>query len=201
LKGSFIIATAILRIATSSVQAAESNSMKQCIIGPVKLEWKVWKAKRCLVIDKEAKFKETLQELGWSEKVPQIDWTKHAAVIDLANNPYGNAVAACEGVYADQDKQKAVFRWKWVQRIASPSSTPGAKDGAIVQGGAADQTFGDQVKESAKRVPQEAVEKMKAVGEDFKKFPNPVPGRAAVIAAFPRELLTKTPAFDCRMQK
>jgi hypothetical protein len=201
LKGACVISTAALCIAASSAHAAEANSMKQCIIGPVKLEWKVWKAKRCLVIDKEAKFKETLQQLGWSEKVPQIDWAKNAAVIDLGNNPYGNAVAACDGVYADQQAQKTVFRWKWEQRIASASSAAGPKDGANTQGGPPDQTFGDQVKESAKRIPQDAVEKMKAVGEDFKKFPNPVPSRAAVIASFPKELLTKAPAIDCRMQK
>jgi hypothetical protein len=184
-------------IAFESGAADPASSMKQCAVGPVKMNWKVWKANRCQVFDSAEKLKEGLEKMGWSTELPRIDWSKEAAVVDAGEAPYGNAVATCDGVFLNEQTKKTQFRWKWQeQKVASSASasTPRANT-------ASGEPLGDQVKDSIKQIPKDAVDKMKAVGEDFKKFPSPIPGRVALVASFPKELLAKTPKLECRTQK
>lgn len=185
-------------------QAQESaNKANQCIIGSVKLSWKP--APRCIVFDNQAKFKATLEAWGWDPKqMPKVNWARDMVVVDSHNNPYGNAVATCAGLSTDPQKKTGTLRWAWQQN--NPQSAAAAREKANAEAPkpdstAGDKKIGDKVKESVTDVATDAKQGFKDVVEDFKKFPNPIPKRAAVVATFSKDLLGKTPKVDCVMAK
>lgn len=187
-----------------AASAQESAIMaSQCTVGSVKLSWKP--VPRCIVFDNETKFKATLDVWGWDPKqTPKVNWARDVAVVDSHNNPYGNAVANCAGLFTDTKTKTATLRWAWQQN--NPRSAAATREQANAEApkpdaAQEDKKIGDKVKESVTNVASDAKEGLKDVVEDFKKFPNPIPKRAAVVATFPKELRGKTPKVDCLMAK
>lgn len=174
----------------------------QCVVGAVKLSW--MPVKRCIVFQDEAKFKATLDAWGWgAQSIPAINWSKQAVVLDSGNNPYGNAVATCSGLFSAAGKPALTLRWEWRQNIV-PSSVSRAKtnaDAKAKDSGADHKTIGDKAKESVVSVATDAKQTAKDIVEDAKKFPSPIPKRAALIAVFPKELLSAKPEVDCVVHK
>ena len=199
---SFLLAT-LLGMAMVVAAQESANMANQCIVGAVKLSWKP--VPRCVVFDNEAKFNATLNAWGWDPKQkPKVNWARDVAVLDSANNPYGNAVAACNGLFTDAQKKTGTLRWAWRQN--NPPSAAAAREKANAKApkpdpAADDKRIGDKVKESVTQVGSDAKQGLKDVVEDFKKFPSPIPKRAAVVATFPKDLLGKTPKVDCVMEK
>ncbi|MDQ3259277.1 MAG: hypothetical protein M3Q00_00590 [Pseudomonadota bacterium] len=195
---------AILLGAAAVASAQESANMAtKCIVGAVKLSWKP--VPRCMVFINATKFKATLDAWGWDPKqTPKVNWRRDVAVVDSANNPYGNAVAVCVGLFADAEKKRGTLRWAWQQH--NPQSAAAAREKAKAEtpasGRAADdKKIVDKVKESVTEVGSEAKQGLKDVVEDFKSFPSPIPKRAAVVATFPKDLLGKARKVDCVMEK
>ncbi len=185
------------------VLAAESgDTSSRCVVGSVKSQWKP--IKYCLAFENEAKFKATLDAWGWGEQaLPSINWSKEAVVIDSGNNPYGNGVASCSGVTADSGKKKLTLRWGWQQKI-EPSSAARKKNDAESKGrdaAANDKTIGEKAKESVVSVATDAKQAVKDIVEDAKKFPSPIPKRAAIVAVIAKDLLDAKPSVECIVQK
>lgn len=199
---SVLLATLLGAAVAASAQESP-NMANQCIVGAVKLSWKP--VPRCIVFDTEAKFKATLDAWGWDPKrMPKVNWTRDMAVVDSHNNPYGNAVAHCAGLFTDARKKTGTLRWAWQQNNPQSAAAAREKTNADAPKPAAaedDKKMGDKVKESVTDVASDAKQGLKDVVEDFKKFPNPIPKRAAVVATFPKDLLGKTPKIDCVMAK
>jgi hypothetical protein len=199
---SVLFAALLGTVFTASAQNS-ANAADQCIIGSVKLSWKP--VQRCIVFDNEAKFKATLEAWGWDPKqLPKINWARDMAVVDSHNNPYGNAVATCAGLSTDPQKKTGTLRWAWQQnnpQSAAASREKAKADAPKPDPAKDDKKVVDKVKESVTDVANDAKQGFKDVVEDFKKFPNPIPKRAAVVAVFAKDLLGKTPKIDCVMDK
>jgi hypothetical protein len=183
--------------------AAESgDAANRCVVGGVKLSWKP--IKHCLAFDSEAKFKATLDAWGWGEQaLPPIDWSKEAVVIDSGNNPYGNGVASCGGVVADPGKKALTLRWGWQQQV-EPSAAARRKNEAETKGqdaAANDKTIGEKAKDSVIGVATDAKQTVKDLVDDVKKFPSPIPKRAAIVAVISKDLLGGKPRVECIVQK
>jgi hypothetical protein len=198
-----LLIAALLVITTSAAAQESKNMANQCIVGAVKLSWKP--VPRCIVFDNEAKFKTTLEAWGWDAKqLPKVNWSKESAVVDSHNNPYGNALANCEGLFTDSQKQTATMRWAWLQNSPKPAAVAreaAKSDAPKADAAKDDKKIVDKMKESVTDVATDAKQGLKDVVEDFKKFPSPIPKRAAVVAIFSKELLGKSPKVDCVMQK
>ena len=159
----------------------------QCVAGSVKISWRP--SKRCTVFDDQVKFKVAMDALGWEIAAPpKIDWSREAIVFDSGDNPYGNAIPICTGLFADGTKKTATLRWACKADKAGP---PPANDKPIIE----------KAKESFSNVPEEAKQKLSDLTEDMKKFPSPIPKRAAVIAVFPKAMKGNYVKFDCVIQK
>lgn len=179
------------------------NLANQCVVGAVKLSW--MPVKRCIVVQDETQFKATLDAWGWgAQPIPPINWSKQAVVLDSGNNPYGNGVATCGGLFANTTKSALTLRWGWHQNIV-PSSASRTKTNAASKkasdSGADDKTIGEKAKESVADVAADAKQALKDVVEDAKKFPSPIPKRAALIVTFPKALLSAKPTVNCVVEK
>jgi hypothetical protein len=193
-----IIVFCVAGLTSPVFAAAPGDLASHCAIGSVKLQWKP--VKRCIVFDSEAKLKATLDTWGWGEQpLPAINWGKDVAVVDSGNNPYGNGVASCGGVFADADKKNLTMRWGWKQDIV-PSSASRAKADAS-DPNAKDKPIMDKAKESVGAVVTDAKQTMKDIVDDAKKFPSPIPKRAALIAVIPKELLANKAKVECVVEK
>ena len=193
-----IITFCVASLALPTLAAAPGDLASHCAIASVKLQWKP--VKRCMVFDNDAKLKATLDAWGWgTQPIPAINWSKDAVVIDSGNNPYGNGVASCAGVFANAEKTNLTMRWGWKQEIV-PSSAARAKTDAP-DPNAKDKPMMDKAKESVTNVVTDAKQTMKDIVDDAKKFPSPIPKRAALIAVFPKELLANKPKVDCVIEK
>jgi hypothetical protein len=204
----FCAALALLVVGSYGDAAEPVSGISQCTTGGVKFKpFNVsFKPKRCYLIDNEAKFKEVLQEMGWSlTALPQVKWSDELAIVDAGDAPYGNAAAKCVGITADAAKKSAAFRWAWEQKVTPSASQTRERRSDDKDGGPArsadGKTLGEQVKDDLKRIPSEAKEKALAVGEDFKKFPSPMPKRQAVVASVSRKLLAADAALECKVDK
>ena len=127
LRKHLVIVAALLGTALVASAQESANMAKQCIVGAVKLSWKP--VPRCIVFDNEAKFKATLDAWGWNPKqMPKVNWARDMAVVDSHNNPYGNAVATCTGLFTDPQKKTGTLRWAWQQN--NPPSAAAAREKA-----------------------------------------------------------------------
>lgn len=193
-----IVTVAFASLATPAFAAEPGDLASQCTVGSVKLQWKP--IKRCIVFDNDTKLKTTLDLWGWGKQpIPSINWAKDAVVLDSGNNPYGNGVASCAGVFADGEKKNLTMRWGWKQDIV-PSSVSRAK-ADVPDPSAKDKPMMDKAKESVGAVVTDAKQTMKDIVDDAKKFPSPIPKRAALIAVIPKEWLTNKPKVDCVVEK
>ncbi|MEO6024757.1 MAG: hypothetical protein ABIP64_16935 [Burkholderiales bacterium] len=186
-------------VATFAEQPASIAS--QCVVGSVKISWRP--SKRCTVFNDQATFKAAMDALGWQVAVPlKIDWTREALVFDSGDNPYGNAIPICTGLFADAAKKAATLRWAWKENVV-PSSTARAKAKAdkAEPSATSDKSIVEKAKESFSNVPEEGKQKLNDLVEDMKKFPSPVPKRAAVIAVFPKPMQSNFAKIDCAIQK
>ena len=185
------------------VIAAESgDAASRCVLGAVKLQWKP--IKHCLALDNEAKFKATLDAWGWgAQALPAINWSNEAVLIDSGNNPYGNGVANCSGVVADPGRKKLTLRWGWQQNVEPSSASRKKNDAESIGPNAAanDKTLGEKAKDSVTSVATDAKQAVKDIVDDAKKFPSPIPKRAAIIAVISKDLLGSKPSVDCVVQK
>ena len=198
-----VLLSVLLGSALVASAQESANIANQCIVGSVKLTWKP--VPRCIVFDNEAKFKATLSAWGWDPKqTPKINFAKNMAVVDSANNPYGNAHANCAGLSANTQNKTGTLKWAWQQDVA-PSVAVAREKAKAEQPKTAstgnDKKISEKAKESVMDVASEAQQGLKDVAEDMKKFPSPVPKRAAVVAIFPKDLLGKSPKIDCVMDK
>lgn len=196
------LALAALPLAVCAALAAESpNQLKQCVIGPVafKMDFS-FKSKRCYLAQDESKLRANLEVLGWKgEQHPKLDWAKEVAVVDVGDIPYATAVPACEGVFAEAGNKATLVKWKWREHVVpSTASARSAPKPAPVND---ERSIKEKVKEEFANYPTEAKEKLNAIGEDFKKFPSPMPKRYAVIAIFPKHVLAKAPSVKCLVEK
>ena len=186
-----------------AVAADSGNAAHQCVVGEVKLSWKPI-VKHCVAFDSEAKFKATLDAWGWgAQPLPAINWSKQAVVVDSGNSPYGNGVASCNGVVSDSGKKSLTLRWGWQQKI-EPSAAARTKNDAEAKArspGANDKSIGETAKESVTDLATGAKQTVKDIVEDAKKFPSPIPKRAAVIAVIPKALLSSNRNVECVVQK
>jgi hypothetical protein len=203
LKMHSVLLAALLGTALAAAAQDSANVANQCIVGAVKLAWKP--VPRCIVFDSEAKFKATLETWGWDPKqMPKVNWAKDIAVVDSANTPYGNAAAACEGLFTDAQKKTGTLRWAWQQN--NPQSSAAAREKAKADAPKPDPAKDDKkitekMKDSVTQVGSDAKQGFKDVVEDFKKFPSPIPKRAAIVATIPKDLLGSKPKIDCVMTK
>lgn len=190
----------IFCVAAFAVPAIAADVASSCAVGGTKLSWKP--IKRCIVFENDAKFKATLDAWGWgTQPLPAINWSKDAVVLDSMNNPYGNAVAICNGLHADAAKKTLTLRWSWQQNVA-PSSVARAKaEPNKPDPNAKDKPIMDKAKDSVTDIVTDAKQTMKDIVDDAKKFPSPIPKRAAVIGVFPKELLAGKPTVDCAVEK
>lgn len=195
-----LIALCYASACLSPAFADVGNRADQCLVGAVKLSW--MPVKRCIVFQDETKFKATLDAWGWgAQPVPAINWSKQAVVLDSGNNPYGNGVATCGGLFSDAAKSTLTLRWGWQQNIV-PSAATRTKANADAKAQASDdKTIGEKAKESVANVASDAKQTVKDIVEDAKKFPSPIPKRAALIAVFPKALLSTKPNVNCVVEK
>ena len=196
------LACAMLASGIGVALAEEPASIaSQCVAGSVKISWRP--SKRCTVFDDQVKFKVAMDALGWEIAAPpKIDWSREAIVFDSGDNPYGNAIPICTGLFADGTKKTATLRWAWKENVV-PSAAARAKAKADKAGPppANDKPIIEKAKESFSNVPEEAKQKLSDLTEDMKKFPSPIPKRAAVIAVFPKAMKGNYVKFDCVIQK
>ncbi len=197
-----LIALCYASACLSPAFADVGNRADQCLVGAVKLSW--MPVKRCIVFQDETKFKATLDAWGWgAQPVPAINWSKQAVVLDSGNNPYGNGVATCGGLFSDAAKSMLTLRWGWKQNIvpSAATRTKANTDAKAQASGADDKTIGEKAKESVANVATDAKQTVKDIVEDAKKFPSPIPKRAALIAVFPKALLSAKPTVNCVVEK
>ena len=197
-----LIALCYASACLSPAFADVGNRADQCLVGAVKLSW--MPVKRCIVFQDETKFKATLDAWGWgAQPVPPINWSKQAVVLDSGNNPYGNGVATCGGLFSDAAKSALTLRWGWQQNIvpSAATRTKASADAKAQASGAEDKTIGEKAKESVANVATDAKQTVKDIVEDAQKFPSPVPKRAALIAVFPKALLRAKPNVNCVVEK
>ena len=195
-----LIALCYASACLSPAFADVGNRADQCLVGAVKLSW--MPVKRCIVFQDETKFKATLDAWGWgAQPVPPINWSKQAVVLDSGNNPYGNGVATCGGLFSDAAKSTLTLRWGWQQNIV-PSAATRTKASADAKPQASDdKTIGEKAKESVANAATDAKQTVKDIVEDAQKFPSPIPKRAALIAVFPKALLSTKPNVNCVVEK
>jgi hypothetical protein len=195
-----VTALLVAGLSVSTLAAEPANSLNKCTIGGVSLKSTFkFVMKRCLVFQEEAKFRETLEQMGWDmNALPSVDWSKEAAVVEAGERPYPKAEAACVGVYGDAKQQKATFRWAWQERAAATAAEPAPAEG---KPSTDKKPMGEQMKDSVKAVGQDVVKTGKQIAQDFKQFPNPLPKRQAVIATFPKALLAHGVKMECSVQK
>ena len=197
-----LIALCYASACLSPAFADVGNRADQCLVGAVKLSW--MPVKRCIVFQDETKFKATLDAWGWgAQPVPPINWSKQAVVLDSGNNPYGNGVATCGGLFSDAAKSALTLRWGWQQNIvpSAATRTKANADAKAQASGADDKTIGEKAKQSVANVATDAKQTVKDIVEDAKKFPSPIPKRAALIAVFPKALLSAKPNVNCVVEK
>lgn len=199
-----IISLAIpLAVALVALQSGPTARAEQaataCYVGGAKWKLSVF-PKRCFLVEDEKRLQEILTLWQWAGPKPiTVDWSKQAVIIDGADAPFGNAEAACGAVVAETQPDRVVMNWKWQSRKLTPSSSPDAtKDANKKKEG---QPIGEAFKESFKQVPGQVVGQGKAIAEDFKKFPSPLPQRQAVISLFPKELVKAGAKVECRVEK
>ncbi len=186
-------------LAVPAFAATPGDVSSQCVIASVKLQWKP--VKRCIVFDNDAKLKATLDVWGWgSQPIPAINWSEEVAVLDSGDNPYGNGKASCAGIFAGAEKKHLTMRWGWKQEIVPSASSSRAKADAP-DPNAKDKPIIDKAKDSVGAVVTDAKQAVKDIVEDAKKFPSPIPKRAALIAVFSKALLANKPKVDCVMEK
>jgi hypothetical protein len=194
-----IVTVALASLAMPVFSVEPGDLASQCTIASVKLQWKP--IKRCIVFDNDAKLKATLDAWGWgTQPIPSINWSKDVVVLDSGNNPYGNGVASCAGVFADAEKKNLTMRWGWKQEIVPSAAATRAKADAP-EPSAKDKPMMDKAKESVSNVVTDAKQTMKDIVADAKKFPSPIPKRAALLAVIPKELLANKPKVDCMIEK
>ena len=197
-----LIALCYASACLSPAFADVANRADQCLVGAVKLSW--MPVKRCIVFQDETKFKATLDAWGWgAQPVPAINWSKQAVVLDSGNNPYGNGVATCGGLFSDAAKSALTLRWGWQQNIvpSAATRTKANADAKAQASGVDDKTIGEKAKQSVANVATDAKQTVKDIVEDAKKFPSPIPKRAALIAVFPKALLSAKPNVNCVVEK
>ncbi len=200
MKRSVVSAVAVV-LSVSSIAASRAeapNQMKQCAIGLVayKVSFSL-KSKGCYLAVDEGKLKANLEVLGWSAKQPpKVDWAKEVAVVDVGDIPYAHAVPACDGVFAEAGKAP-VAKWKWREEVPPSASAALENKPAPAKD---DRSMTQQAKDQFANLPKEAVEKGKAIGEDFKNFPA-LPKRYAVVMTFPKELVAKSTNLRCKVEK